>query len=317
MAALAAVLLVLGGRLFFEPGPPAIRSRATQVVLPPGAGVAKIAAVLQRAGVIRSRTVFIVAAELTLAAPRLKAGDYEIRSRSSMADILNLIRIGGVARRFVTVPEGLSAVAVADLLAREGALSGPIAPAREGSILPETYEIRQGETRAAVTRRMQAAQDALLAGLWAKRAPNLPYKTPEEAVILASIVEKETAKAYERPHIAALFINRLRLGMRLETDPTVIYGLTGGTPLGHGLRVSELARRTPYNTYQISGLPPTPICNPGKAALIAALHPDQSGDLYFVADGTGGHVFATSFQAHQRNVARWRAIEHAAPGPKP
>ena len=226
-----------------------------------------------------------------------------------MADILEQIRIGGVARLFVTVPEGLSSKAVADILARDDDLVGPAEAAREGSLLPETYEVRHGETRAAVTRRLQSAQTALMNDLWPDRAANLPYKTPGEAVTMASIVEKETAKAYERPHIAGLFLNRLKKGMRLETDPTVIYGLTGGAPLGHGLRVSELARRTPYNTYQMAGLPPTPIANPGKAALIAALHPLATNDLYFVADGTGGHVFAADFAQHQRNVAHWRAVE--------
>ena len=297
--------------MFEGPGPKARVGAATEVILPQKAGVTQIAAALGRAGVIRSAAFFVIAAELNGAAQRLKAGDYVIRSGTSMARIMRMIRAGAIARRFVTIPEGLSSAAVADILASRDDLTGPAEPAPEGSILPETYEVRRGETRAAVTRRMQAAQTALLADLWPRRAANLPFKTPDEAVILASIVEKETARADERARIAAVFINRLDKGMRLETDPTVIYGLTGGRPLGHGLRVSELAKRTPYNTYQVSGLPPTPIGNPGKAALNATLNPDKTLDLYFVADGTGGHVFAATFAEHQRNVAKWRAIEQA------
>ena len=309
--ALIGVLAVAAGWMLEGPGPKARNGASTEVILPQKAGVAKIAGALGRAGVIRSPAIFVIAAELTGAAPRLKAGDYVIRSGASVAQIIRVIRSGAVARRFVTIPEGLSSQAVADILASRDDLTGPVDAAPEGSILPETYEVRRGETRAAVTRRMQAAQADLLADLWTRRAENLPFKTPDEAVTLASIVEKETAKADERPRIAAVFINRLDKGMRLETDPTVIYGLTGGLPLGHGLRVSELAKRTPYNTYQVAGLPPTPIGNPGKASLVAALNPDKTNDLYFVADGKGGHVFAATFAEHQRNVAKWRAIEQA------
>ncbi len=287
---------------------------ATEVVLPPKAGIAKIAGALAAAGVIRHPTLFIVAAEITGAAPHLKAGDYRFASRASMARGLGMIRDGAVVRFWVTIPEGLSSAAVAEVLARDEILSGPASPPPEGSLLPETYEVRRGETRAGVIARMQAARADLLDDLWAGRAANLPFKTPEEAVTLASIVEKETAKPDERPRIAAVFINRLRRGMRLETDPAVIYGLTGGFPLGHGLRVSELAKRTPYNTYLTAGLPPTPIANPGRAALIATLNPAATDALYFVADGAGGHVFAATFAEHKRNVAKWRAIERARNG---
>jgi UPF0755 protein len=159
---------------------------------------------------------------------------------------------------------------------------------------------------------MAAARADLLSRLWAARSPGLPYASPQQAVILASVVEKETARPDERPRIAAVFINRLRKGMRLESDPTVIYGLTGGAPLGHGLTESELARPNPYNTYRVAGLPPAPIGNPGRAALAAALDPARTDDLFFVADGTGGHVFADTFEAHLRNVARWREIERSA-----
>ena len=178
-------------------------------------------------------------------------------------------------------------------------------------MLPDTYAVKRGDSRASVIARMRTAQEALLAALWSARAPGLPYSSPDQAVTLASIVEKETAKPAERPRIAAIFVHRLQKGMRLESDPTVIYGLTGGVPLGHGLRVSELARATPYNTYLVAGLPPTPIGNPGRASLEAALNPANTDDLYFVADGTGGHVFASDYATHLKNVARWRAIERA------
>jgi UPF0755 protein len=160
-----------------------------------------------------------------------------------------------------------------------------------------------------VLRRMIEAHDRLMATLWEDRDQDLPYRSPKEAETLASVVERETALETERPHIAAVFLNRLKRGMPLASDPTVVYGLTGGAPLGHGLRKSELAARTPYNTYLVAGLPPTPIANPGRAALIAALHPAESDDLYFVADGTGGHVFSDNFQTHLKNVAHWRGVE--------
>jgi UPF0755 protein len=176
-------------------------------------------------------------------------------------------------------------------------------------VLPETYEALRGDDRAAVLRRMMDARDRLLAQLWANRRADLPYKDPEEAVILASIVEKETALAAERPRVAAVFLNRLKAGMPLQSDPTVIYGLTGGRPLGHGLTKPELESPTPYNTYRIAGLPPTPIGNPGRASLAAALDPPHTDEIYFVANGTGGHSFAATLTQHQQNVAVWRAIE--------
>jgi UPF0755 protein len=196
-----------------------------------------------------------------------------------------------------------------DTLMRADFLTG-VAPAPpEGSVLPETYEARRGDERSAVLRRMMDARDRVLAELWAHRREGLPFKSPEEAVILASIVEKETGKPDERPRIAAVFLNRLAKNMRLESDPTVIYGLTGGRPLGHGIRESELQSPTPYNTYKIDGLPPTPISNPGEASLAAVLDPPHTDELYFVADGTGGHAFASTLEQHDANVARWRAIE--------
>ena len=311
-AFVAALLLFgLGALIFAGPGPAARKGTATTVNLPSGQGVVALGQTLERAGVIRSGPVFVAFAEISGAGHALKAGEYAFASGLSLLGVLDRIRHGEVVRHFITIPEGLSSAAVADILRQADYLSGPERPAPEGALLPETYEARRGDTRQATQDRMMAARDALLDTLWRNRAPGLPYRSLEQAVILASVVEKETAKVEERPRIAAVFINRLAKGMRLESDPTVIYGLTGGRPLGHGLRASELAAATPFNTYRIAGLPPTPIGNPGRAALAAALRPASTDALYFVADGTGGHVFAASFEAHRRNVAAWRALERA------
>jgi UPF0755 protein len=295
--------------LFFGPGPAAPHGKSTTVILRPHAGVAEIAGDLRRAGVIGSDTLFILGAEISGAAHKLKAGEYAFASRASLSSVMSAIAEGRVVRHFITVPEGVTSDYVMETLMRADFLTG-VAPApAEGAVLPETYEALRGDDRSAVLRRMMDARDKLLASLWAHRRADLPYKTPEDAVILASIVEKETAKPDERPRIAAVFLNRLKAGMPLQSDPTVIYGLTGGKPLGHGLRVSELASQTPYNTYRIAGLPPTPIGNPGRASLAAALDPPRTAELYFVANGTGGHSFSASLAEHQANVAKWRAIE--------
>jgi UPF0755 protein len=235
-----------------------------------------------------------------------------------MQRIAALLISGRVMEHKLTAAEGLTSEMIAGLVNANRALVGPLrsAPA-EGTLLPETYLFTRGTQRGAILARMHAAQAHFLADAWATRAAGLPLKSPAEAITLASIVEKETAIPAERRHVAAVFINRLRLGMKLESDPTVIYGLSKGYPLGRGLRASELASVTPYNTYQIAGLPPTPICNPGKDSISAVLNPAHSGDLYFVADGTGGHVFAATKAEQDRNVARWRRIENTALRLKP
>jgi UPF0755 protein len=223
-----------------------------------------------------------------------------------------MLRQGLVVRHFITLPEGLSSRAAAEILAQSDILTGAAPVAPEGALLPETYEVSRGESRAAVIARMERDRSALLAKLWAARAKGLPYRRPEDAVILASVVEKETALAAERPLVAGVFVNRLKKGMRLESDPTVIYALTGGDPLGHGLTRSELATPSPYNTYRVTGLPPTPINNPGRAALAAALAPTPTDNLYFVANGVGGHAFSPTLAQHSQNVAHWRRVEHGA-----
>lgn len=213
----------------------------------------------------------------------------------------------------VTLAEGVTSWQVVDALKRADFLAGAVeAVPDEGALAPDSYEVSKGADRAALIAEMAARQEAVLAELWATRAPGLPYETPNEALVMASIVEKETGIAAERKRVASVFVNRLRQGMRLQTDPTVIYGVTKGEGvLGRGLRQSELRRETPWNTYVIDGLPPTPIANPGRLSIEAALNPDTTEDLFFVADGTGGHVFASTLSAHNENVAKWRAIEAA------
>lgn len=311
-ATLAAVGLLFAVWVFWSysgPGPKAETGEVTNVVLRKGAGVSEIASTLERAGVINSSAIFVTAAQVTGAAKSLKAGEYEFPSRASMARILADIRDGKVVIHQITIVEGMTSKAAAEALAGLPDLTGVAPEPPEGALLPETYQYERGEDRAAVLKRMMDARDELLAQLWQARQPGLPFSTPEEAVILASVVEKETGIAEERPRVAAVFINRLRQGMKLESDPTIIYGLTGGKPLGRGLRASELARPNPYSTYQIPGLPPGPIANPGRASLAAVLDPPKTNELFFVADGTGGHVFATTYEDHLKNVAKWRIIE--------
>ena len=295
--------------LYQGAGPAARQDGSTTVILKPGSGVAEIASELAHGGVIRSSTLFIVAAKVSGAGKHMRAGEYEFPSRASMALVMQKIRKGDIVRHWITIPEGYTSEAAVDVLTNSDVLIGSAPIPAEGSILPETYEVRRGDDRGAVLQRMMTARDDLLKALWAQRQPGLPFQTPEQAMTLASIVEKETGLASERPRVAAVFINRLEKGIRLQTDPTVIYGLTQGKPLGRGLRESELQQPTPYNTYVINGLPPTPICNPGRASIAAVLDPPHTTELYFVASGTGGHVFSSTLEEHNTNVAHYREVE--------
>ena len=310
--------LAWGWSVYYAPGPSARNGEATVVTLPAGSGVSAIAATLRSAGVIRSTDMFKAAATFTGADRRLRAGEYQVPTKTSLRGVLRLLTDGRVVRHFVTIPEGWSSAQAVDILNKEAVLTGTVETTPdEGSLWPETYEVARGETRASVIARMQRAQTDNLARLWAARSPATVVRSPEEAVILASIVEKETGLAAERPRVAAVFSNRLRQGMRLESDPTIVYGITQGRPLGRGIRLSELQRDTGFNTYLIDGLPPTPIANPGKDAIAAVLNPPRSQDLFFVADGTGGHVFAPTYEQHLLNVARWREIERRKAGLPP
>lgn len=300
--------------IYHGPGPKADNGDATTVILRPGAGLSEISTALERAHVVRSGAMFAAAAELTRAAHSLKAGEYEFPARASMAKVLDKIHKGAVVRHFVTIPEGVTSEMAVDILMAHPELSGAAPVPPEGAILPETYDVRRGEDRGVVLNQMMSARDKLLDELWAQRSPDLPLKSPAEAAILASIVEKETAKASERPMIARVFINRLNKGMPLQTDPTVIYGISRGRPLGRGLTSKELTTPTPYNTYIIPALPPTPIANASREALAAVMSPPPGDWLYFVADGTGGHAFAATLEAHNANVARWLKFERARSG---
>jgi UPF0755 protein len=312
LGVLVLAIAVAGLWLYLGPGPGARGGGSTTVILRPGARITEIASTLERERAISSGAVFLAATQLTGVAHKLKAGEYEFPSHSSMAAVIAKIRRGDIVHHMVTIPEGLTSEQAVDILMNTEVLTGaaPIPP--EGSILPETYEVRRGEDRSAVLQRMMDARDELLRTLWAQRRDGLPFTTPEQAVTLASIVEKETGLADERPRVAAVFVNRLAKGIRLESDPTIVYGLTGGKPLGHGIRQSEMTTPTPYNTYLIAGLPPTPICNPGRASLAAVLDPPRTDELYFVANGQGGHNFATTLEQHDKNVEHWRTIERQA-----
>lgn len=293
-----------------KPGPAAAQGDHTLVTIPKGAGAGEIARQLSQAGVITHPRVFQVGARILRLDAQFKAGDYQIASRASALSIMQQLSRGEVVRYSVTLAEGLSSIQIVERLAEEKELTGEIGriPA-EGSLLPDTYDFQHGDTRQNVLDRMQMAQQKLLADLWGKRAQNLPIATAEQAVILASIVEKETGIAAERPLVASVFVNRLRQSMRLQSDPTIIYGITKGKPLGRGIRQSELQAQNPYNTYQIDGLPPTPIANPGREALQAVLNPPDTDYLFFVADGSGGHRFASNLAEHEANVRFWRDTE--------
>ncbi|MGU3495607.1 endolytic transglycosylase MltG [Xanthobacteraceae bacterium A53D] len=283
------------------------------VVIPRGQGLRDIADLLEREGVIRNWIVFVAGHQLTHRGEPLHAGEYAFKAGVTMANVVDMMTDGKVVQHQITVPEGLTSQQVVDRLNENPLLTGTARVPLEGTILPETYAIVRGMTRQEVLRRMSSDQQKTLAEIWEKRAPDLPLKSPEELVILASIVEKETAKADERPRVAAVFVNRLNRKMRLQSDPTIIYGIVGGKgSLGRAISRADITTPTPYNTYAIDGLPPGPIGNPGRASLQAVANPPKTKDLYFVADGTGGHAFGETLEQHNRNVARWREIEAEA-----
>jgi UPF0755 protein len=241
----------------------------------------------------------------------LKAGDYEIKKNSSMAEIMETLTQGRGVLSKITIPEGMTSLQVVEKLREQDELVGDITEIPpEGSLLPDTYRFSKGMERRELLDRMQGEMQRFLATAWERRQPSLPIKTPEEAMIFASIVEKETGRADERGRVAAVFMNRLKKGMRLQSDPTVIYGIAGGQgPLGRSITRADLDTKTSHNTYQIGGLPPTPICNPGRSAIEASLAPPATNDLYFVADGTGGHTFSDTLKEHNAAVTNWRKVE--------
>lgn len=280
----------------------------TTFIVPSGATVTSVAHQLEEQGLIGSAEAFLMWAKVLGSSDPIKAGEFLLPAGATPSQILDTFQHGEVIRRYITIPEGMPSIMVHERLMVEPLLTGTIPVPEEGSVLPESYDFERGESRAAVLARMQKAMADTLAELWPKRSPDTVVKTPEEAVILASIVEKETGVASERRMVAGLYSNRVREGMLLQADPTIIYPITKGKPLGRRIRQSEIAAVNDYNTYTRVGLPKGPITNPGRASIEAVLNPAKTDALYMVADGKGGHVFASTLEEHNANVARWFAI---------
>ena len=291
---------------FMAPGPLA----SDKVVVVKG-GMTDVAEQLTREGVIDSPMLFMAGLQASGRAAQIKAGEYLFRQNASLNDVANTLVEGKAILHAVTIPEGLTVQQIIERLAENDILTGDVSnPPKEGTLLPDTYKFTRGMTRQQLIDRMAQEQQKVVREVWGRRGPDLPLKNPQEMVVLASIVEKETGKADERTRVAGVFINRLNRNMKLQSDPTIVYGLVGGKgTLGRGIRRDEISQETPYNTYVILGLPPGPIANPGRAAIEAVANPSRTRELYFVADGTGGHVFAETLDQHNKNVQRWRQIE--------
>ena len=313
LAAVAAFGLAAGLQRFEAPGP---LDESKIVNIPRNLGPRDIADLLQRENVIDQRWVFLGGVLTQKAWYKLKAGEYEFKRQASLHDVVETIVEGKAYEHQLTLPEGLTSEQIVTRLMDNEVLSGNIKDIpKEGSILPESYKFVRGTTREQLIQQMQQAERRVLAEVWDHRAPDLPFKSPDQVVILASMIEREAGKSDERTRIAAVFINRLKSHMRLQSDPTIIYGLVGGKgTLGRPILRSEIDQPTPYNTYVIDGLPPGPIANPGRASLEAAVNPARTKELYFVADGTGGHAFAENLEQHQKNVARLRQLEQQQRG---
>lgn len=315
LVALLLVLLVIAGiaggswwwadRAWTAPGPLA---EPAQIVVPRG-GTTIIAEALAERGVIADPRAFLAAVWLTRGQGAVRAAEFVFPARASLRDVLEILRKARPVQRRVTIPEGLTARQIAALLERTEGLTGEMPEIAEGEILPETYSYQFGDTRASLVRRAEQAMDQALAEIWAARQPGLPITTAREALILASIVERETGRADERARVAGVFINRLRRGMMLQSDPTAAYAAADGGVLERPLTRADLDRDHPFNTYRIRGLPPGPIASPGRDSLRAVTRPEATDFIFFVADGTGGHAFARTLEEHNRNVARWREIE--------
>ncbi|RUT99736.1 endolytic transglycosylase MltG [Mesorhizobium sp. USDA-HM6] len=302
--------LYFGMQAFVEPGPSA---NGDTFMVKPNTGVQEIADQLERRGLVSDARIFRLGVRATGNDSALKAGEYAIKPRASMRDIMELLKSGKSVMYSLTIPEGLTVAQALQRVADQDALTGdmPAAMPPEGSIATDTLRFTRGATRQQMIDKLVADQKKLVDDVWEHRAPDLPIASMEDFVILASIVEKETGRGDERSRVAAVFLNRLAKGMRLQSDPTIIYGLFGGKgkPADRPIYQSDIDKQTPYNTYLIKGLPPTPIANPGRAALEAVANPSKTDDLYFVADGNGGHVFAATLEEHNQNVARYRAVQ--------
>lgn len=319
VAALVGILSLVLQSSFDQPGP---LGHTTVAVIPKGEGVYEIASRLEREGVISDRRMFMAQylaerlyTNYAEGKPiQLKAGEFEIRKQASLRQVLDTLSEGRAILYRITIPEGLTSAQIVERLKAEPNLEGEIGQIPpEGSLLPDTFKFSRGMPRQELVDRMRTEQQRLLATLWEKRQKNLPFETPAQAMTLASIVEKETGRADERSRVAGVFVNRLRSRMRLQSDPTIVYGIIGGQgSLGRPITRPDIDTRTAYNTYQIDGLPPGPICNPGRSAIEATLDPAKTTDLYFVADGTGGHTFSASLKDHNSAVQTWRRVERDA-----
>lgn len=321
MTVVVVCVVAIGGAVYFgkmQFERPGGLDQARPVTIERGTDLGGIADLLQKSGAISGKWLFIAGVWLSGQQGNLKAGEYLIPARASMRQIMDSMIVGRGILYSITIPEGLTSQQIVDLLNKDEILVGDISEVPpEGSLLPETYKFSRGDTRQNLLNRMRRDRDRLITDIWNRRAKDLPISNVDDLVILASIVEKETSLADERSRVAAVFINRLRLNMRLQSDPTVIYALFGGKgkPAGFTLSRADLDTPSPYNTYASDGLPPTPIANPGRASLEAVANPSRTRDLFFVADGNGGHAFAESYEEHLRNVARWREINNGAPTP--
>jgi UPF0755 protein len=283
-------------------------TREASIVIKPGSSIRSAAEQLEDMGAIKSADAFVNRARIFGASSTIKVGEFLLPPRASNSEILSILTGGKTVQRLVTVPEGMPSIMVYERLMANERLTGQIAVPAEGSLLPDSYAFEKGEQRAAVVARMQAAMNKTIEELWPKRSRSTVVKTPEEALTLASIVEKETSKKSELRMVAGVYSNRLTKGMMLQADPTIIYPITKGKPLGRRIRQSEIAAVNDYNTYAMVGLPKGPIANPSRAAIEAVLNPEQTEALFFVADGRGGHVFANTLEEHNANVEKWYAI---------
>ena len=304
----ALLLLIVGGNFVYGWNAQGPSQRDVTVVIKAGSSLPLAAKSLEKGGVIKSADAFVTRAKILGGTTSIKAGEFMIPAGASNADIMSILQGGKAVQKMVTIPEGMPSIQVHERLMANDKLTGDVAVPAEGSLLPDTYAFDNKEPRADVLKRMQAAMTQALGELWPKRSKTAVVKTPQEAVTLAAIVEKETAKKSELRKVAGVYSNRLTKGMMLQADPTIIYPITKGKPLGRRIRQSEIQAVNDYNTYSMTGLPKGPIANPSRAAIEAVLNPETTTALYFVADGKGGHVFSDTLKEHQANVEKWYAI---------
>lgn len=308
VVAAALLLAVIAGNFIYGWTAPGPLERAATVIIKPGSSMMSAARQLEKSGAVKSADAFVSRAKIFGASNTIKAGEFVIPAKASNSDILSILTDGKTVQRMVTIPEGMPSIMVYERLMANDQLTGRISIPAEGSVLPDSYAFDKNEPRAAVLKRMQDARTKTMAELWPERSANTMVKTPIEALTLASIVEKETALKSELRMVSGVYSNRLRIGMRLQADPTIIYPITKGKSLGRRIRKSEIRDVNDYNTYAMIGLPKGPIANPSRAAIAAVLNPQKTTALYFVADGRGGHIFADTLKQHNANVAKWYAL---------